>query len=109
MGGMLHYTDRTSWNAIRSQSVWLFKAHKPPGPHPVAAYFTTLPPCTSNLAKRLRIPAAKTEYVFCFVDAGDLTPLPGGRGAYIFFFKGDYTVPRKRQTYCGTRKEANCQ
>jgi hypothetical protein len=106
---MLHYTDKPSWNAIRSQVDWAFKAHKPPGPHPAAVYFTTLPPDTRNLAIRLRIPASKTEYVFCFVDAGDLTPLPGGRGKYIFFFEGDYVVPNSRQQDCGPRLEANCR
>lgn len=94
---------------MSSQILWTFKAHKPPGPHPVAAYFTTFPPDTPNLANRLRIPVAKIEYVFCFVDAGDLSPLPGGRGAYIFFFEGDYTVPKERQIDCGPRGEANCR
>ena len=106
---MLHYTDKASWNAIRSQVDWTFKAHKPPGPHPSACYFTTLPPDTPKLAIRLRIPVTKAAYVFCFVDAGDLTPLPGDRGDYIFFFEGDYVVAKDRQQDCGLRGEANCQ
>ncbi|MGO8750337.1 MAG: hypothetical protein ACLQNE_30705 [Thermoguttaceae bacterium] len=106
---MLHYTDKSSWNAIRASIDWTFKANKPPGPHPNAAYFTTLPPGTHNLANRLRIPASKIEYVFCFLDAGDLTPLPGDRGKYIFFFEGDYVVPQPRQQDCGRREEAKCK
>jgi hypothetical protein len=106
---MLHYTDKSSFNTIRSQIDWTFKLHKPSGPHPAAAYFTTLPPDTPNLASRLRIPISKIEFVFCFVDAGDLTPLPGGRGKYIFFFQGDYIVPKYRQQDCGPREEANCK
>jgi hypothetical protein len=108
-GEMLHYTDKSSWNAIRSQVEWTFKLHKPPGPHPAAVYFTTLPPDTPNLANRLRIPTSKIEFVFCFVAAGDLTALPGGRGNYIFFFQGDYIVPKNRQQDCGPREEANCK
>ena len=88
---------------------WTFKAHKPPGPHPNAAYFTTLPPDTRNLANRLRIPASKIDYVFCFIDVGDLTPLPGDRGSYIFFFRGDYVVTKQRQEDCGAREEAKCK
>jgi hypothetical protein len=106
---MLHYTDKSAWNSIRSQIEWTFKAHKPPGHHPAAAYFTTLPPNTPNLANRLRISVSKIEYVFCFVDAGDLLPLPGDRGAYIFFSEDDYVVSRNRQLDCGTREEANCK
>ena len=106
---MLHYTDKPSWNTIRSQVDWTFEAHKPPGLHPAAAYFTTLPPDTRNLANRLRIPTSKIEYVFCFADAGDLIPLPGGRGKYILFFGGNYVVPKDRQQDCGPRREANCK
>ncbi len=108
-GEMLHYTDKSSWNAIRAPGDWTFKAHKPPGPHPNAAYFTTLPPDTRNLANRLRIPASKIDYVFCFIDVGDLTPLPGDRGSYIFFFRGDYVVTKQRQEDCGAREEAKCK
>jgi hypothetical protein len=106
---MLHYTNKMSWKAIASQIDWVFKAHKPPGPHPCAAYFTTLSPDTHNLAARLRIPLDKTEYVFCFVDAGDLQPLPGGRGRYVFFFEGDYCVPVARQQDRGRRDEGRCR
>lgn len=106
---MLHYTNKASWNAIRSQVDWVFKAHKPPGPHPTAAYFTTLPPDAPNLAIRLGIPAAKIQYVFCFFDAGDLKPLPGDRGKFIFFSGNDYVVPENRQQDCGLREEADCK
>ena len=103
-GSMLHYTDKASWNAIRAPREWTFKAHKPSGPHPKAAYFTTLPPDTHNLASRLRIPTSKIEYVFCFVDVGDLIPLPGDRGSYVFFFGGDYVVQKQRQQVAAQEK-----
>jgi hypothetical protein len=71
---VFHYTDEDGYNAIRSQPIWVFKASQPPGKHPVGAYFTTLGPTTANLAKRLRIPTSKLEYVFCFHGAEDLSP-----------------------------------
>jgi hypothetical protein len=106
---MLHYTNKVSWNSIRSQVNWTFKTHKPPGVHPAAAYFTTLPPDARNLASRLGIPATKVEYVFCFRDAGDLKPIPGDRGKFILFSDTDYIVFEERQHDCGPRDEANCK
>lgn len=94
---MFHYTDRDSYNAISSQRVWCFKASQPPGDHPFGAYFTTLPSDTPNLAKRLRIPRSKLAYFFEFLDIGDLTPLPGGRGEYIFYSPEDYLAEPDRQ------------
>lgn len=105
---MHHYTDKPSWNAIRSQVDWTFSASQPPGEHPFGAYFTTLHPTTPNLAARLRIPKAKTEYVFCFIDVGDLTPLPGGRGTFIFYFPGDYVVAQPRQLSSGEVAAGAC-
>ena len=60
---MLHYTNQNGWNSIRSQLNWLFRAQQPPGDHPLGAYFTTLPPSTRNLAKKLRIPRRLGECV----------------------------------------------
>jgi hypothetical protein len=98
---MNHFTDQTGYNAIRSQTIWRFLANQPPGNHPFGAYFTTLAPGTPNLAARLRIPNAKLQFVFEFLDVGDLTPLPGGRGRYVFYCPTDYTVDQPRQKYCG--------
>jgi hypothetical protein len=98
---VFHYTDKDGYDAIRSQQVWRFKAAQPPGGHPHGAYFTTLPPDTKSLANKLRIPRRKLAYVFCFVDAGDLVPLPGNRGAYIVYSPGDYEVVVDRQLYEG--------
>ncbi len=103
---MQHYTDQNSWNAIRAQVDWTFKANEPPGLHEKAAYFTTLPPETPNLATRLRIPKYKIEYVFAFADNFDLKPLPGGRGDYIFYSPIDYVVVESRQQFHGRREEA---
>jgi hypothetical protein len=94
---MYHYTDRSSLKAISSQVDWMFVASQPPGQHPKGAYFTTLGPETMNLALRLGIPREKTEHYFSFVDSGDLEPLRGGRGKYIFFSTADYCVESKRQ------------
>jgi len=98
---MYHYTDLAGYNAIRAQPVWHFQAHQPPGNHPFGAYFTTLPRGTRNLAQRLGTSRAKLQYVFEFEDAGDLTPLAGGRGQFIFYSPTDYDVPGPRQRYSG--------
>lgn len=98
---MHHYTNLAGYNAIRASTIWRFVASQPPGSHPFGAYFTTLPPGTPNLAKKLRIPNDKLKYVFEFVDAGDLLPLPGGRGAYILYSPIDYSVPTDRQIQHG--------
>ena len=94
---MYHYTDDASFKTISSQVDWIFVASQPPGQHPKGAYFTTLGPETINLALRLGIPRGKTGHYFSFVDCGDLEPLRGGRGKYIFFSSDDYCVKSKRQ------------
>ncbi|XXY18785.1 hypothetical protein WME88_03925 [Sorangium sp. So ce216] len=78
-----------------SQLDWCFKASDPPADHPKGAYFTTLSPQAPNLAVRLRIPREKLEFMVKFHDAGDLKPLDGGRGTYIFHSPGDYTGVKK--------------
>ncbi len=98
---MNHFTDKAGYTAISSQADWCFKASQPPCSNPRGAYFTTLPPETPNLANRLRIPRAKLAFRFQFTDAGDLTPLRGGRGAYIRHSPGDYVVSAVRQEYHG--------
>jgi hypothetical protein len=99
---MHHYTDRKGYNAIRAVSPWRFVAQKPPGDHPVGAYFTTLSPGTRNLAQRLRVAKDKTEFVFSFTTRGDLIPLRGARGQYIFYSPTDYEVEDSRQLYAGS-------
>ncbi len=96
---LFHYTDKTAFDAIRSQVVWHFVASQPPGVHPFGAYFTTLAlgRQTKNLAQRLRIPRNKVAFFFEFSDNGDLTPLPGGRGQFIFYSPTDYDVDQPRQ------------
>lgn len=105
---MLHFTDLDGWNAIRSQIDWLFQAKQPPGEHPFGAYFTTLPPNTVNLAKKLRIPRRKIEYVFCFSRIDGLLPLPGGRGDFVWYSPVDYRVVRTQQTDNGKSSEGAC-
>jgi hypothetical protein len=97
MGSLFHYTDQGAYVAIQSQLVWHFVAAQPPGQHPFGAYFTTLGRTTKNLAKKLRIPKAKVAFFFEFTDIGDLTPLPGGRGQFIFYSPTDYDVDQFRQ------------
>jgi hypothetical protein len=79
--------------------VWLFKASKPPSDHPKAAYFSTLPPGTMNLSKRLFVRgcAEKTAFVFSFSGGEDLPRLRGGRGDHIHYSVEDYPVEKKRQ------------
>ena len=94
-----HYTDKESYDLIRSQPTWKFRASHPPGEHPLGAYFTTKPPETRGLARSLRLPRRKLAYVFAFSGADDLTPLPGGRGEFVSYFPGDYDVPKERQLF----------
>jgi len=98
---MNHFTNRDGYMAISSQPTWLFKAAQPPGDHPFGAYFTTLDTTAPGLAARLRIPREKLAYIFSFNPPGELQPLPGGRGDYIFFSPTDYPVPRAAQTFGG--------
>lgn len=101
-----HFTNKDGFNAIRSQVDWPFWASTPPGDHPRGAYFTTLPPGTKNLAKRLGIPRRKTAYYFSFLGNGALLPLRGGRGRYVFYSPTDYTVTRDRQVSHGPNESA---
>lgn len=94
---MFHYTNTVGFNAIRSQVVWLFRAFQPPGEHPFGAYFTDLDERTYNLANRLRIPKDKIERFFEFTDVGDLEPIRGSRGLFIFYSPRDYPVVPERQ------------
>jgi hypothetical protein len=98
---MNHYTNRDGYNGIVAALPWLFRAGQPRGGRPFGAFFTLFPRGTPRLAKKLRIPREKTEYVFTFVDLGDLLPLPGGRGACIFYSPADYAVESDRQIYAG--------
>lgn len=106
---MLQFSDQESWNAIRSQVNWLFRAHQPPGDHPFGAYFTTLPPNTTNLAKKLRIPRRKIEFVFCFQGADGLLQIPGGRGDYVWYSPSDYRVKYDKQHEHGRADEGKCK
>lgn len=99
---LYHYTDTSGYNAIRAEVTWRFLAQKPPGDHPIGAYFTNLHPDTPKLAKRLRIPRSKLAFEFSFADVGDLQPLDGGRGEYILYSPVDYEVPEDRQIESGS-------
>ena len=105
---MLHYTNQNGWNSIRSQLNWLFRAQQPPGDHPLGAYFTTLPPSLRNLAKKLRIPRSKSEFVFCFRLSKELMQLAGGRGEYVWYSPNDYEVEKLFQDGNGRTNEGAC-
>ena len=96
---MFHYTNKNGFNAVRSQRTWLFKASQPPGDHPEGTYFTTLPPGTINLGKRIFVRGCrdKLEFVFHFSGDDGLEPLPGDRGKWIFYSARDYPVEPNRQ------------
>jgi hypothetical protein len=103
---MYHYTNKAGYNGIRATIDWRFRAAQPLAPaHEFGAYFTTLEPSTRKLARRIRIPRQKTAYVFSFVDVGNLIPLRGDRGEFIFFSRGDYIVKQERQKYQGEREK----
>jgi hypothetical protein len=86
-----------------TQLVWLFKASNPPGNHPKATYFTTLPPGTKNLGKRLFVRGCgeKTRFVFGFSGGEELQQLRGGRGDYVYYSEADYPVEPYRQQVHG--------
>jgi hypothetical protein len=97
---LFHYTDEAGYKAIVAQPTWKFMASQPPGGNPLGAYFANKPPDFPRLFK-LGIPKSKREFYFCFVDIGDLSALPGGRGDYISYSPTDYEVDRSRQRTCG--------
>lgn len=104
---IFHYTDRDGWNAVRSQSLWRFKAGQPKSPsRPFGAYFTDLEPSEVNLKtlyKRIRIPKAKQEYVFWFTGTDGLKQPNEGRGRdkRIYYSPVDYDVVEDRQKAAG--------
>jgi len=99
---MFHYTKLDGFNGIRSQPEWTFKAAKPPGGHPIGAYFTPLSPeHYDELCEKLLIPNEKIEYCFEFTGGTDLKPIRGGRGRHIIYSEVDYVVIGARQVYHG--------
>ena len=102
---MYHYTDVDGHKAISSQPDWRFRAAKPPGPHPVGAYFTPLAPTSPNLCKKLMIPRRKIERALEFTGDLGLFPLDDGkgRGHHVLFSPVDYIVARSsgRQRFHG--------
>ncbi len=104
---LFHYTNKDNWNAIRSQTVWRFRASQPPSnDRPFGAYFTDVPPTKENLrqlSKRLRIPRIKLGYVFWFSGNQGLEQLRHrrARDRWIYYSPVDYEVEPGRQTYNG--------
>jgi hypothetical protein len=99
---MFHYTDSEGFKAIASQVNWTFKAHRPEAIHrQKGTYFTDLTPSTPKLAKKLRVPIWKLEWLFEFDGDTDLVRIDGGRGEYIFYSPIDYIVEPARQRYKG--------
>src|SRR5947207_1802683 len=98
---MFHYTDDHGFKAISSQQSWTFKAFEPQGPHADGAYFSILPPWTPKLARKLRLPKGKLQWLFKFDGQEGLIPLDEGkgRGEYIFYCPEDYTVEPHRQRF----------
>ncbi len=94
---MFHYTNKSAFNAIHVQPIWLFKISKPPCENPAGAYFTTLHEDTPLLANKLRIPREKLAFRFSFGDANDLQPIRGDRGRFILYSPKDYQVEPDRQ------------
>jgi hypothetical protein len=100
-----HYTNKKGYNAIKATPEWCFKSLQPAAPeHEVGAYFTNCAPNEPNLSIKIRVPKEKLEYMFSFVDVGDLLPLRGWRGQGVFFSRTDYRVARVRQNFHGPRE-----
>jgi hypothetical protein len=104
---IFHYTNIDGHNAISSQPDWKFRALKPPGPHPIGAYFTQLLPNTRGLCRKLLIPRAKIEFVFEFGSGDDLISIEGGRRQHVAYSPVDYIVTRAshRQTFNGRSED----
>ena len=98
---MQHYTNKTGYDGIGCRRDWRFLAGKPPGGHPIGAYFTSLGPETRDLAQKLMIPRSKLMFRFDFTGDEGLEPLRGGRGAFVFFSRVDYVVTPPRQVFKG--------
>lgn len=101
---MNHFTDKSGYNGIRSNSTWRFVACQPPARrHPKGAYFTTYEKDEKHLAKKLFVPRRKLEYLFAFNDCGGLERLPGGRGRLgkIWYSPSDYLVEKQEQLGSG--------
>jgi hypothetical protein len=98
---MHHFTNLKGYKAISCAPTWRFVAAQPPGDHPRGAYFTNADPSDPKLWKKLFIPKEKREYRFTFVDQGDLMPLDGGRGKFVFYSPDDYEVEGPRQIFSG--------
>ena len=99
---IFHYTHKSGFNGIRSQPTWTFLASEPPCENPVGAYFTNLDKNTPLLARKLGISREKLEFIFSFADVGDLRPLRGDRGRFIFYSPDDYRVGPDRKIDSGT-------
>ena len=101
---MIHYTDKSGYNMIKSQIIWFFKAAQPRAKHnPVGAYFTKYQPEEPDLAAKIRVSRDKLKFMFEFKDIGDLISLPGGRGKYdrLFYSRFNYSVEPERQIKSG--------
>ncbi len=105
MTNIFHYCNKSGWDGIRSQQIWVFKASQPKDKdRPVGAYFTDIEPTEENLRtlhKRIRIPKKKRAYLFCFIGTEGLTQLNNGRGRdkRIFYSSIDYSVSKERQMF----------
>ncbi len=108
MTNVFHYCNKSGWDGIRSQKIWVFKASQPKAKdRPVGAYFTDIEPTKDNLRtlhKRIRIPKKKRAYLFYFTGMEGLAQLNDGRGRdkRIFYSSTDYSVSKERQLFNGT-------
>src|SRR5262245_24379670 len=106
---MNHFTDKSGFDAIRSQEAWTFRAEQPRAQHhPVGAYFTTYDENEPNPSKKIFVPVAKLAYRFSFSPPTALKPLPGGRGRLrkIFYSPVDYVVLKEHQLLVGETSRA---
>lgn len=79
----------------------VFSSKRQRGGRPAGAYFATLHPTTPNFFAITRVPVAKRQYRFTFVDLGDLAPRRGPLGRYVFYSPTNYFVAVPRQQYEG--------
>lgn len=98
-----HYTNKKSYDKIRSQSPYHLKpGESKNGPGP---FVTTRSPAEltePNAYKKLGLTNEKSQYVMqAEVPKSALKPLPGGRGDFIFSVPGGIRIPREDVKYFG--------
>ncbi|ELW78336.1 hypothetical protein ABIC56_000129 [Acinetobacter bereziniae] len=100
MVDVYHYTDKKGYNAISSQSPYIFKSSAPDKGHPKGVYVTTMSPeqllhKPGGFKSYLGLTSDKSEYYFKFkIEKCKLKKIKGGRSSHVNYIDHDLIVPR---------------